>query len=272
MYFSTKFSSLIKELREVDINSERYALIGHELSKFPRSMSTEGLMTSELKQRMNRTRGLGPNPHLKRDFPSYLYKKRGILIGFEDENFYQPKYFYETIYRKIFNTLANIDWKEVCRLNIIDVNRLRDIAVSDFDFDRMFVDRVDYRNICDLLETESSRRRSVRAQLKEGIPEARDIIYYQPGGRMMRGAETIEMFASSKSTTRSESVSRKSAYERFYQMCSDPNITKDQIFELAQEIDLEVLLSRLPMAAPTKDDYCRVLQNYIERTQLGSPQ
>ncbi len=81
----------------------------------------------------------------------------------------------------------------------------------------------------------------------------------------MRGAETIGMFEPILERQREE---KETSLSRLIQMCSDPNITKEQIFELAEEMDLELLLSRLPMAAPTKEDYCRVLKNYVERTQV----
>ncbi len=187
----------------------------------------------------------------------------GTFPGF-GKNPYMPKVYYEALYRKLFTTLINVDWGRVCSQNLIGTEKLRNVAISDFHFDEYLVKRFEYKDLCNILQEESKRRRQLKDELKEIIPEARDVIYYRPGGRIMRGAETIGMFKSEVKEPRDE---KETSLDRLIQMCSDPDLTKEQIFELAQEMDLEILLSRLPMAAPTKDDYCGVLRNYLEQIQ-----
>ncbi len=273
---SEEYSLLIQELSEVNEYSERYFLIGLELSEFPRSMSTEGLMTSELKQRMDRIKGLGPRKNYTERGPSFLYEKRGTLIGFEGDS-YLPKYYYEAIYRKIFNTLVNVDWKEVCRTNMVDIEKLRQISVTDFNYTEGMVSNLEYGELCDLLERESTERRNIKIELLEGIPAAQSAVLYRPGGKLMRDIQAQALtrpggvFAPIE-----EKKSRDRDIDIFYnkvkEICSDKNSTRDDIFDIILDMDLLQLILHLPRERHTKDVYCSIVENYMKSTIMRSPQ
>ena len=181
---------------------------------------------------------------------------------------YLTKFYYETLYRKVFNTLINIDWVEVCRQNLARIEDLKRAAIVDFGLNREQIEPLEYDQVCDLLDQESKRRRTIREELTVGIPEAQAAVTLQPGGRLMQQAQTEaaarqpEMFAPVAEPEKEV----KPELRRLIDMCADPEVTREQIFALAQEMDLEILFARLPQAAPTKEDYCRVLKNYLERS------
>ena len=198
---------------------------------------------------------------------------RGTMPGFKTTP-YMPKLYYEAIYRKLFNTMINIDWVQVCRQKLVYYPKLRQIAVSDFGFRYNDVKQLDYDQICDLLEQESKRRRAIQEELMAGVPEAQQVVALQPGGRIMRQvqAEAVKLRPGAFAPIAEPEREVKPQLQRLIAMCADPNVTREQIFDLAQEMDLEILFARLPQAAPTKEDYCGVLKNYLERTQARSPQ
>ena len=253
---------------------------------YPSTLSPEGRYTSKLKEMFGRTAGSGPRRHFVHNTGALLPGediKRGAMIGLDEIkegsylyrqgqrgiNSYLPKYYYEAIYRKLFNTMVNVDWAQVCQQNLVEYPKLQRIAVTEFNFDQTVITRLDYNEICGLLEEESKRRRAIREELTIGIPEAQAAVAFQPGGRLMMGAmkEAIarqpEMFAPVAEPEKEV----KPELRRLIDMCADPEVTRDHIFALAQEMDLEILFARLPQAAPTKEDYCRVLQNYLR--QIG---
>ena len=197
---------------------------------------------------------------------------RGTMPGFKTTP-YMPKLYYEAIYRKLFNTMINIDWVQVCKQKLVEYPKMRQIAVSDFGFRYNDVKQLNYTEICDLLEQESKRRRAIQEELMAGVPELQPALLYQPGGRIMRSTQAEAAKLRPGTFAPTETVSHASPQlQRLVDMCADPDVTRDQIFTLAQEMDLEILFARLPQAAPTKEDYCGVLKNYLERTQARSPQ
>jgi hypothetical protein len=262
----------------------------YELSGYPGNISVEGRYSSEIKEMFGRTSGAGPSS-LGFDSTGLFARRqglRGVMIGFDQSryggvNAYMPKYYYETIYRRIFNTLINVDWAQVCQQGLIDLPKLRMIAISDFSFPEDQVNQLDQIQICGLLEQESARRRGIREQLTIGIPEAQEAVKYQPGGAMMRQLQTevAGLGLGAAPTVEPKPISPQ--LQRLIEMCEDPNTTREQIFALAQEMDLEVLLSRASIFSTgrlmssdvvsprllnenqTKEDYCRILRNYLEQ-------
>jgi hypothetical protein len=178
---------------------------------------------------------------------------------------YFPKLYYETLYRKVFNTLINVDWVQVCRQNLARYDDLKNAAIEDFGLDRDTIEQLEYDQICDLLEQESKRRRSIREMLTSGIPKTQTDIVYQPGGTKMKQlyAEVAGLGLGAALPDEPKPIS--SQLQRLIGMCDDNDVTREQIFALAQEMDLEVLLARLSGSEQTKENYCRVLRNYLER-------
>jgi hypothetical protein len=201
------------------------------------------------------------------------YSIKGIMPGINSDEPYMNKSYYEAIYRRIFNTMINVDWVQVCRENLVELPKLKQIAVSNFSFRPDFIEPLQFGQLCDLLEQESRRRRAIQEELMLGVPQAQEVVMYQPGGRLARQTEA-EMIARYPGTFAEAAQQEKMIspqLQRLYAMCDDPNTTREQIFALAQEMDLEILLTRFPGAAPTKDDYCRILQNYLEQVGARSP-
>ncbi len=54
------------------------------------------------------------------------------LPGIFSEGAYLPRRYYEAIYRKIFNTLQNVDWPALCGEKSISIELLRYVANNDF--------------------------------------------------------------------------------------------------------------------------------------------
>lgn len=94
---------------------------------------------------------------------------------------YARKTYYETIYRKLFNTLQNIDWAQVCRAQLVDENMIRFIAINDFHLDPNQVFRWTYRRLCERLDQVSAERRRTLKTLAEEAAQVAPTIILQPG-------------------------------------------------------------------------------------------
>ena len=70
--------------------------------------------------------------------------------------YYMPKLYYEMIYRKIFNTLAYVDWKQVCQNRTLTIPNLIEASKA---LNVPIIDNEDYSQICNRLEQYASRQR-----------------------------------------------------------------------------------------------------------------
>ena len=194
------------------------------------------------------------------DLMSYKNYK---LPGFKSKP-YLPKIYYETIYRKLFNTLQNINWAEVCKGKLIKFPNLREIATQEFHFNYKIIKKYKYDQICGALQAESERRRKVKEKLIIKIPKRQPMIVYQPGSQIVtQMATTLGQFAQPVPTPQFV----KPIYQRIYNMCSpNSNDTKADILLEASYMGLSEILLKLPQTA-TKGDFCRVIKRYIEEIE-----
>ncbi len=178
---------------------------------------------------------------------------------------YMPRMYYEAIYRKIFNTLINIDWAQACSKRLVSFQNIRNFVVRDFGFDYRQILKLNYKGLCNLLVQESERRRTVREELKEGIPMAQPIIAMQPGALAVQlQAQTLGQFAP---TMGPQPFPVNPIYQELYEICAtDSGETKAEILQMIITMGLSDIIAHLPRTT-TKEEYCRVLKNYIETTQ-----
>jgi hypothetical protein len=232
--------------------------IWKELETIPRNINRHGRHFTKLADMFGRSK----------------YSTKGTMAGIDTKYPYMNKSYYEAIYRRIFNTMIHVDWVQVCQQKLVELPDLKQIAITKFGFAEDDINRLEYEPICGLLEQESVRRRGIREELMLGVPQAQEVIAYQPGGRIARQAEAemIAQYPGTFAAAEQPQLQQLDArFMRLYNICLSPESTKEDVMRIAQEMDLEVFLARLPTAEQTKEGYCRVLQNYVERVETRSP-
>ena len=105
------------------------------------------------------------------------------LPGIFSRNAYMPRWYYEALYRKIFNTLQNIDWIQLCREGGVSSDMLKYVAVSDFGLDWEEIQGFPDEVLCERLDAEARYRRMTMQQLAEEAKELAPALIFQPGSR-----------------------------------------------------------------------------------------
>ena len=176
---------------------------------------------------------------------------------------------YNSFDGSIDKTIEIFGWPDICKYHIIPQKFLRKALVKEFGYDKDTVYLLPYSDLCRLTEEMWTRRRDIGEELAEGIPIAQEMIIGQPGGRIFREAQQRFETAQGKKVDLDVVVNMQ--YARLYEMCDDPTSTRENIQHLADVMDLDIVLARLNPEERTKENYCRVLKNFIERVATRSP-
>jgi len=181
-----------------------------------------------------------------------LPRGRGNAMGTP----YMPRAYYETIYRKLFNTPIYIDWREYCRRDKPKyVNLLRFLAINDFDYSISDIKQLSFQELCQKLSDESLRRRNIRLAIGREAIELGPQIIYQPGSAFVK-PERPELFAS---IVREQRIRHEYEVE---QACQDPNVSKGYLTFLANRMGIRNLLPP-NLNNVSKEQICRILQRYV---------
>ena len=111
--------------------------------------------------------------------PKLTYRRRPIISRTFYSTYYMPKLYYEIIYRKIFSTLYYIDWKQVCRLNLMSYSDLEIVAKT---LNILINSRDSPQGLCNVIENYASSRREFQQVLIKEVPQVARALVYQPGG------------------------------------------------------------------------------------------
>lgn len=181
------------------------------------------------------------------------------------------KLYYETIYRKIFNTLKYIDWNIVKRQKLLTQQQVLRVLVDEFGFNYDWIKKYNYEELCDLLINgikESEKRKQLRDEsknlLKRDIPLLQPEILYQPGSHIV--SQLTQMTKNLMVPTLEPQKNINLVYSDLYNLCSNPNSNINDIYDNAKNMGLSEIIKK----QTTKKDICKTLINYIESTQTRS--
>ena len=184
---------------------------------------------------------------------------RAKLPGFSG-GVYIFKLYYETIYRKVFNTQNKTNWIEGYKNGLESKDQLINVLVDKYGFNFQQLKGLTDEQLIEILSSELQRRSELRTELKENIPQLQPAITYQPRSIWIPGQiSMLNQFAPELKPYKEINL----IYTDLYNLCLDPNSNIDQILKEADQLDLRSLVSTLT----NKNDICRVLLNYVERTQ-----
>jgi len=178
-------------------------------------------------------------------------------IGINEVAF--PRTYYETLYRKFFNTLSNLDWYQVCKHRGIDIGTLRFVAINDFNLDLMAIRRLKYQELCKAIGAEAQRRKQLRQQIEQEFFENLPVILYQPGSRWIQPL-TRELFRPEE--PKPEQI--REEYQEIFDRCQNLKSTsKGELIFLVNRLGLR---ERLPpdLTNVSKEQLCRLLTNYVK--------
>lgn len=176
---------------------------------------------------------------------------------------YMNKFYYETIYRTIFNTINNFDIVLSCEKKLVSFPKLLEAANNKFGFNLSQIKNLNYDQVCDLLSKESKKRKEIKDELKIGVPEVEPMIKYQPGSQIV--SQLTQGTQSMLAPILEPQKNINPVYGQIYNICLDPNSTKDEIINEALKMGLFEIIK----TGKTKKIICRTLINYIETTQTN---
>ena len=179
------------------------------------------------------------------------------LPGIFSEEAYLPRRYYEAIYRKIFNTLQNVDWPALCGEKSISTELLRYVANNDFGIPLDVVRESEYEDICNMLEEESTQRRELQSQVAREAVELAPALIYQPGSRWVQ-PEMAEYFQ--PGTIGFAPVNIPAEWTEIEEAC-DPNVLaktpRGTLIFFANKLGVTI------KATDTKEQICRTLVNTV---------
>ena len=179
------------------------------------------------------------------------------LPGIFSEGAYLPRRYYEAIYRKIFNTLQNVDWPALCGEKSISIELLRYVANNDFGIPLDVVRESEYEDICEMLEEESTGRRELQSQVAREAVELAPALIYQPGSRWVQ-PKMAEYFQ--PGTTGFAPVNIPAEWTEIEETC-DPNVLaktpRGMLVFFANKLGVTI------KATDTKEQICRTLVNTV---------
>lgn len=172
-----------------------------------------------------------------------------------------PRTYFETLYRRLFNTLKYVDWRGLCRNPNLDPAALRFIAIQDFGLDRTKIASMNLNELCQAIYQEAERRRGLMSQIATEAAERAPAVILQPGSVYVNP----EVFPSGRLLRR-----YTSGYDAIYQACQDPTSTKNLLIFLASSAGLRGILPR-DLTKLSRPEICQTLQQYLnllESTRL----
>ena len=169
--------------------------------------------------------------------------------------------YYGTIYRKIFGTITNVDWKAICKNKLQKYNILKFIAVNDFGLEYKYVKTLKYDELCSLLEKESRIKRQTRLEIGEEAKEIRSALLYQPGSVFV---PTPSGFAPTETP---EYIQPE--WQELANVCANPDsVSKDYLAFIASRMGVRKSLPK-DLSNMSKDQICSMLLNYVKILRSG---
>jgi hypothetical protein len=165
-----------------------------------------------------------------------------------------PRTYYETLYRRLFNTLKYVDWRGLCQNLNLDPAILRYIAVQDFGLDRSHVQTRDLPELCQELYQVSKQRQALIRQVATEAAERSMPIILQPGSVYVQP----KAFATGRPPRR-----WISGYEDITRACQDPATSKNLLVFLASTLGVREILPR-DLTTTSRQQLCQILQRYLE--------
>lgn len=165
-----------------------------------------------------------------------------------------PRTYYETLYRRLFNTLKYVDWRGLCRNLNLDPAVLRFIAVQDFGLNRARVQTMDLTALCQELYQVSEHRKTLIQQIAAEAAELAPAVIYQPGSVYVRP----EKFVTSRKPPQ-----YVSGFEKITRACQDPKTSKNLLVFLATTLGVRELLPE-DLSTISQAKMCQILQRYVE--------
>ena len=165
------------------------------------------------------------------------------------------KYKLENLYRLIFKPKP--DWELCCSHPLVDGKSL---AIEYQRREGVKFPTTDKSIICNLLS---------RPQLYREIPEISQQLIFQPPSKTAAGIQ-YQKYLNEKTLGEFKPVESvrtisMSAYDKFYDMCSDPNRDRFSALIHAIELGLEIKLSE----NMTKEEICNSIRRYLKMIREG---
>lgn len=181
------------------------------------------------------------------------------LPGIWSKTSYMQRSYYETIYRRIFNTLAHVDWPRLCGTNQIDLATLRFVAISEFQMNPNEILPMTLQQLCQALISQIFLRRQLAEEIAEEAVERAPQIIYQPGSAFVR-PESVAF-------QRSRPQVVPASYQDIIDACNNLATTpKGYLIFLINRLGIR---ERLPQDLTTvsKEQLCRLLTRYVQLLQ-----
>ena len=168
--------------------------------------------------------------------------------------YYLSKLYYEMIYRKIFDTLSFVDWKQVCQEKVYNLDELKQLAIS---MNIPYPIDTNYGEICNRLERASEFRGSVKEAITYNIMTSRMTEETRDTRSKMKQKEVV----STPSITEEQ--------RKLLQVCAVPipqneMERKAYLFDVISTANSLGILSLFPSnwMTITPEEACRILSSY----------
>lgn len=168
-----------------------------------------------------------------------------------------PRSYYETLYRRLFNTTKYVNWEVLCKTKNIDLNVLKFIAITEFDLDIREVSKMNIPELCSKLFNEALIKRQILHKIAlEAISHAPQVIY-RPGSVFIK-PEMIKYF---KYEPKEEKKLKE--YEYIINECQNVNsISKRDLMFIVSVLGIRELLPK-NINDISKEEICRIINRYI---------
>ena len=193
-----------------------------------------------------------------------LFKQRvynegaGQSVPVKPLNFYSKYYlsklYYEMIYRKIFDTLSFVDWKQVCQEKVYNLDELKQLASS---MNIPYPIDTNYGEICNRLERASEFRGSVKEAITYNIMTS----------RMTEETRDTRSKMKQKEVVIASSITEEQ--KKLLQVCAVPipqneMERKAYLFDVISTANSLGILSLFPSnwMTITPEEACRILSSY----------
>lgn len=163
-----------------------------------------------------------------------------------------PKLYYETLYRKLFDTLSYLDWQTACALPHISTTYLQQLATEAFGLPTYETNKMDRATACAAMAEAAAARREFSKVLKEHLPFQQQAILLQPGSRWVQGA-------TQQTRAQMGEIQITHPYERMVfvrALCEDPQVTTDVVLAKLGTVGMGDLTDRVDLRGKTKAEVC----------------
>ncbi len=209
--------------------------LGWKKADLTNAINNSGLRKAvPLKIDPTRTRNVVP-------YTSTGINRKGKVLGLGGWAYMKPCY-YETIYRKIFNTTSYINWPFLCQNKIISYNTLKTVASRDFGIKG--VNKLKYEQLCGMIGEIAQTRTDLTQSLAQAANVNAPSIILQPGSPWVNVSTRTQFKEGSKVTDPLE------RYTQIKDICQSVS-TKEELIRYTVNIGIRYLL---PRDVPSPED------------------